>query len=831
MLNRTVLKHLLVISAGFLLAPACKLDRSATGGAGGVGGSSSGGSTDTGSGGDTGNSSGSGGSGGSSECTANNICTFCENDKYSPGQKTDSAAQKRAKEETAAMSLDDKVIQMTGVLFGDPTNAQFNDIQRSRDTKTIRGFRWRDASRGLNLGEDYEGGQLDPGWATAFPVSVSRGAAFDLDLEYEIGKAIADEFLAAKQTVLLAPCMNLIRHPLWGRAQESYSEDPYHTGRLASAMVVGIQEYMPANAKHYLGYSIEKNRQDSNTVMEDEQTLREIYGRHFRMAIQDGGVATAMAAYNKVNGIKCTNSSHLLTEVLRNDFGFKGFVLSDWFAMPFYADPNQDAASLAAAAKEAIMAGLDVELPWEMNFTRVKSLVESKELDEGYVNTAVERILEQKFRFKCDSLTGPWGLKPSKTTFDGTKIENNEEHIKLAQKAAEMGTVLLKNENKILPIVPKKDMKIWVLGATVPYVTTYGPGTVNFATELRTGDLGSSRVFTDPKKSSPPFDGIKEWAETWAKANSTTITVKSSTKASDAADADLVVVVAGLTAQDEGEEYNNSGDRTSLELDNKNLAKDGKHVQDELIAAAADLKKPMVVILEGGAAIAMPWLSKVPAVVMAWYPGMVGGRALANLLFGEVQLPYDSGKVKVGTKISFSGKLPVSWPNDLKEFDQFNGNGDTKFYYDTGYRLYDRKKSKGEDIKPLYPFGHGLSYTTFEYGDLDLTTCSEVDSKSVFPVKVKVKNTGSMRGDEIVMVFVSFPETKARRGVKELKGFKRVSLEAGEEKEVTIPVRMKDLDYFDNTQKKWIIETGKVNIMVGPSWDNLPKTGTITVKQ
>jgi beta-glucosidase len=230
----------------------------------------------------------------------------------------------------------------------------------------------------------------------------------------------------------------------------------------------------------------------------------------------------------------------------------------------------------------------------------------------------------------------------------------------------------------------------------------------------------------------------------------------------------------------------------------------------------------MVVVLEGGAPIAMPWLSKVPAVVMAWYPGMVGGRALANLLFGEVQLPYD--KTPVGTKLSFSGKLPVSWPNSLDELKPFNDAGRTKFYYDVGYRLYDR-----DNKKPLLPFGHGLSYAKFEYSDLKLP-CADVDAKSVFPVNLKVKNAGSVDADEIVMVFVSFPNTKARRGLKELKAFKRVTIKAGETKDVTIPVRMKDLDYFDVKQDKWVIETGDVNIMVGPNWDNLPLTDKVTVK-
>jgi beta-glucosidase len=719
-------------------------------------------------------------------------------DKYAPGYTPDPGILQKVKSSVASMSLDDKIAQMTGVSYGSASNPQFNDIQRSRDTKSLRGFRYREGPRGVDLGEDYEGTQPDPGYATAFPVSMARGAAFDLDLEYAIGEAIADEMVAAKQTLMLAPTMNLMRHPLWGRAQEAYSEDPYHTGRMASAMVVGIQQFIPANAKEFLGYSIEKDRPNNNTAMEDEQTLREIYGRHFRMVVQDAGVASVMAAYNKVSNIKCTQSAHLLTKVLRDDFGFKGFVLSEWFAMPGYANPDIDAATLRATAKEAIMAGLDVELPWEMNYGQLKSLLEANMLSIDYVDKAVGRILEQKFRFKVDSLDGPWGLKPPTTTYRNGAIGNNEAHIALAQKAAEKSMVLLKNEKNTLPI-PASAKKIAVLGASVRYETTTGSGVVDFANDIRTGDLGSSRVYADPVKSQGPYDGIRR------AASANDVSVIKGNKASDAQDADFIVVVAGLTAQDEGEEYNGSGDRTSLALDAKNMTT----VQNDLITAVAELKKPMVVVLEGGAAIDMPWLSKVPAVVMAWYPGQVGGTALARLLFGQ---------------ISFSGKLPVSWPASVNELPVFNGQGTTKFYYDVGYRYYDRKK-----LSPLYPFGFGLSYVKFDYRKLRLG-CSAVAARSVLPVYVTVANKGSMDADEIIMAFVSFPDSKARRASKELKAFSRVSLKAGEEKEIMIPLRLSDLDTWDNIQNKWIVESGDVKIQVGSSSADLPLSASVTVK-
>ncbi|HEY5284965.1 MAG TPA: glycoside hydrolase family 3 C-terminal domain-containing protein, partial [Polyangia bacterium] len=297
------------------------------------------------------------------------------------------------------------------------------------------------------------------------------------------------------------------------------------------------------------------------------------------------------------------------------------------------------------------------------------------------------------------------------------------------------------------------------------------------------------------------------------------VTVVMGSSADDAADADFIVVIAGLTAQDEGEEYTLAGDRTSLGLDAK---QSDTNIQNNLIAQVAKLGKPMVVVLEGGSVIDVtPWEPSVPALVMAWYPGMVGGAALGKLLWGK----YKDG----ATTYNFSGKLPFTWGKQLSDYETFNGNGTTNFEYFVGYRRFDHL---GTD--PQYPFGRGLSYTSFEYRKLQLG-CSDLSKGAVLPVVVNVANTGSVAGDEIVMVFVSFPNTQARRPVKELKGFARVSLNAGEEKQITIPVRLADLDYFQQdsstaTTGKWVVESGDVTISVGGSaLKNFPLTGTVKV--
>ena len=749
-------------------------------------------------------------------------------DRYSQGYTASQDILDRVQTTVSAMSYADLAAQMRGTPYGTSFALQYNDIQRSMDTGAIRGFRYRDASRGMNLGEDMSGskpnaGVIDNehvGFSTVFPVSMARGASFDLDLEYAIGEAIGDEMQAAGETLLLAPCMNLLRHPLWGRAQETYGEDPYHIGRLASALVVGVQQHIAANAKHFMAYDIENHRASNNSAM-DEQTLREIYGRHFRMVVQDSGVASVMASYNEVNGLKSTNNAHTLTDVLRNDFGFKGFVLSDWWAMPNTSPGTTDPTTLKMTAVQAVKAGLDVELPWGLNFSQLENIVNTPGggLTRADLVNAASRVLEQKFRFNADKLSGGVGLGSPRTQYANSRVTCNASHVKLARKAAVESMVLLKNDLKndgshTLPIVGAT--KVAVIGAKVPYRTTNGGstntgGTVDFATDVRTGDLGSSRVYQNPKDPTQnvgPFDGINNTAPPG-------VLVVHGNTAADAADADFVVVVAGLTAEDEGEEYTLAGDRESFALDAKQLPKGQVHIQDDLIRSVAALGKPMVVVLEGGSVIDMPWLPMVPAVVMAWYPGEVGGLALGDLLWGNA---------------NFSGKLPFTWPKSIGDYSfEFSGkSGTTNFDYWVGYRYFDHF-----NVAPLFPFGYGLSYTRFEYRQLQLG-CSDMSQGAVMPVVVNVANTGTVAGDEIVQVFVSFPDTKARRPPKELKGFARVHLEAGQEKQVTIKVRLSDLDYFQmdsptGTTGKWVVETGNVNIMVGGSSDNLPLSATVKV--
>jgi beta-glucosidase len=747
-----------------------------------------------------------GGSGGGSAPVTKMSCPdrTLEPGKYTPGYTA--AANPRVAQLISTMTLPQKLAQMQGTTQGTEASKNYDDIQRSPDDTAngIRGYQYRDGPRGVNLNAlqtPSRGGQGT--YATAFPVSMARGASWDMDLEYRVGEAMGDETTASKNTMLLGPCMNILRHPAWGRAQETYGEDSYHIGRIASAWTAGVQLHVAGCAKHFAGNNIEDQRSNLNAEM-DEQTLREIYGRHFEMVVKDGGVACIMAAYNLLNGTKSTQNKHLLTDVLRNDFGFRGFVLSDWWAMP----PGQNFPSTAdgqSNAAGAVKAGLDVELPWANNYGQLQSVVDSGGLTVADINTSVSRILEQKFRFNAAELSGQMGLKVPRTTLSGGSIANNDPHIELARETAVKSMVLIKNMANTLPINTATMKNIAVLGVDRPYTVTSSTvqigqgsgtsGTIKFATDQPLGDRGSSRVDSDPAKTTGPTAGLTQVGMKHG------VTVTSGTSAAAAANADFIVVMVGLSPQVEGEEYQSpdSGDRKNFSLGAG---------QDELIMAAAALGKPMVVVIQAGANVDMPWLNSVPAVVHAWYSGQAGGIALAQLLFGEA---------------NFSGKLPFAWPNSWEELPTFNEGTTTKMDYYLGYRWYDKQAKM-----PLLPFGHGLSYTTFAYSNLSVP-CSDVTAGGVMDISVDVTNTGTVAGEEVAMLFVGYPNTAVRRSVKELKAFNKVALMPGETKKVDLQVRMQDLRYWDMTSSSWKVEPGDIQIMVGPNAATLTLMDTVKV--
>jgi len=745
-----------------------------------------------------------------------NATSFTSTLPYSPGYPGHTANQTMAQSMLQSLSPTEKTQQMAGI----PSTPVNYDVfwQPDNTAKSIRGFTFRDGPRGVNMDAPLLSGSRN-GRSTAFPQAIARGAAFDLDLEYRIGQAMGDEMVAAGQTMLLAPTVNILRHPSWGRAQETYGEDPFLLGRLGSAFTVGVQEYVGACAKHFAANNIEQGRETANALM-DEQTLREMYARHFGMIIKDAGVSCVMASYNKVNGLNSTQNSHLLNDILRTDFGFQGFVLSDWWAMP----GGNSAMALSVDSRrtnamQAVNAGLDMELPWSFQYAELNNLTGI----DTQINASALRILEQKIRFKAMSPTGPVGLKPATSQLVNGTITNNDSHITIAEEAARKSMVLLKNDGA-LPLNKATVRTIAVIGARIPYAVSSdgaGDSTIDFttnlvtgeATTILTGDWGSSRVVGDPAKAVGPLPGIRE-------AAGTGITVTGGPDPALAAGADATVVVVGLTPQDEGEEYTNLGnpDRQSFALDAKRSAGTQNGLITNAVTRAAG--KPVIVVLEGSGPIDMPWLSSVKGVIMAWYPGMVGGRALGKLLFGDA---------------NFSGKLPITWAA-AADYGAFKGGGtDTQMDFYLGYRRFDQNNIPLDPAGGKYPFGYGLKYgADIRYTGIRVP-CSDITQTGAIDIQVDVYNQGTREVDETVFLFVSPPASAPagiHRAKKELKGFTRITLPPGMGRGVTIKVRMSDLAYFDPaaTGGGWKVQPGVYTIRAGGSSADLPVMDTLTVR-
>ncbi|HYQ02517.1 MAG TPA: glycoside hydrolase family 3 N-terminal domain-containing protein [Polyangiaceae bacterium] len=739
-----------------------------------------------------------------------------------------------------ALGQDGRATQMIGVDVG--ASPDYFDIERSPDYTasglgiTIRGYNYRDAGRGVNLDAGQKNRPTDHmDYATVFPAASIRAASWDMDLEKRVGEASGDETAGSLNNMLLAPCMNIIRHPYWGRTQETYGEDSYHIGRMATAYTVGLQEYVTGCAKHFAANNVEKGRSSQNAIM-NEQTLREIYARHFEMVVQDGGVGCIMASYNKINGVKSTQNKHLLRDILKapvdqGGMGYKGLVLSDWWAMPGDQD-GESAANALGHTQEAVLAGLDIEVPWTLHY----SLTNLAQSDQQAIREAAGRVLRQKFRFKTATDKDGWSIKaPVSTLTGGTmgSLNRVEAHENLAEEVEVKSAVLLKNGPAGMPVLPLKDAvtKIAVVGpdqtfslisSSVPKSCTdggqRGPCTYHFATDPPLGDRGSARVNGDPARSVGPFAGIQTEA-------GSTRTVTSGNSPEMAAGADAVVVVVGYTPGDEGEEYaiSQGGDRHTLDLPKPDDTDANRIDQNAFVGKVLDLGKPTIILIESGSIVNLPWLTHTnqnQATVWAGYGGLRAGLALGKLIFG---------------KANFSGKVPLAWPTQAeldKEAFKDNDPMGTKMGYFFGYREYDRRKAAGDTVNMIFPFGHGLSYSTFEYSNLGVPCQAEgkATSDAVVKFTVDIKNTSAVDGDEVAMLFVKPPAKPATitgdRPIKELKSFARVSVPAGMKKTAELPLRIKDLRHWEgNETGHWTIDSGEYTILVGKNADDAETSG------
>ena len=566
--------------------------------------------------------------------------------------------------------------------------------------------------------------------ATCFPTAVTAGATWNRKLYAAEGEAIGREGAAAGVSVVLGPGCNIKRNPLGGRNFEYISEDPYFAGKMAAAFIRGQQSAgVASSVKHFAVNSQEYKRQNGDSQL-DERTFREIYLTPFEIAVKEGNPGTVMCSYNKINGIHASDSKALLTDILRNEWGFDGLVVTDWGAL------NDRI--------EGYKAGCDLNMPGGSKFMEKAALdaVHSGELDEAYIDATVERIL--RLVEKSQGIPAP-------------QIDWDTHHA-LALKVAEQGAVLLKNEDNILPLA-ESDM------ALIGYM----------AANLRYQGSGSSHI--NPTKLINISDALPCVPCCACGDKLGNVTEQELRDAVEAAKKQkIAVVVVGLPDSYESEAF----DRDHMRL---------PEGHNKLVEAVAKANPNTVVVLLGGSAMELPWADQVKAILYMGLPGQAGGEAAANLLTG---------------KANPCGKLTETWPlfyEDVISKDTF-GKKNTEYREGiyVGYRYYDKAKKSVR-----YPFGHGLSYTTFAYSDLIVR-----DRK----VSVQVKNTGAVSGAEVVQLYIAAPKGGFFRPVRELKGFERVELEPGESKTVEFTL---DDRSFAIWSEGWKIPGGTYTVQIGSS--------------
>lgn len=618
----------------------------------------------------------------------------------------------------------------------------------------------------------------DAGWTsdscTAFPALTCLAATWNPTLADTYGQAVGEEARYRNKAVLLGPGVNIYRTPLNGRNFEYMGEDPF----LASAMVVpyiqGVQRNgVAACVKHFAVNDQETDRFNVEVKIAD-RTLHEIHLPAFKAAVHEGGVWAVMGSYSIYKGQHCCHNQYLLNDLLKRDWGFDGVVISDWGG-------THD-------TREAALNGLDMEMgSWTNGLTLSWSnayneyfladpfldLLRSKDIYEEIVNDKARRILRLMFRTTMNP-DRPYGSFATK------------EHALIGRKIAQEGIVLLKNQDNLLPLDPKQPRRILVVGENAKKMMTLGGG----SSELKV------------KYEISPLQGIENYFSpasqvTYAEGYSSVPTQNRHALLLEAVDAarkaDVVIFVGGLN-KNENQDCEGA-DRRSLNL---------PYGQDELIGELARVNRNLVAVIISGNAVAMPWVNEVPAIVEAWYGGTEAGNAIASVLAGEVNP---------------SGKLPFTFPVRLEDnpaiaLDAYPGDGKQVEYKEgifVGYRWNDRER-----IKPLFCFGHGLSYTTFEYGKVTAEG-RQMGPDGTITVSVPVKNTGSRAGAEIVQLYVSDLKSSLPRPVKELKGFRKITLQPGQEQTVSFTIDRKALSFYDDTKQDWVAEPGTFEVLVGAS--------------
>ena len=629
---------------------------------------------------------------------------------------------------------------------------------------------------------------LDSG--TYLPTGVCLAATWNPSLGYAFGSVLGSEANFRGKDVILGPGINIMRSPLNGRNFEYLSEDPYLVSKMVVGYIKGVQDQgISACVKHFMGNNQETNR-NSIDVQMSERALREIYLPGFKAAIQEGGVYTLMGSYNKFRGQWATQNNYLLNQILKKEWGFKGAVISDWGAVH--------------STTQALWNGTDIEMGTDLGMMpkpdyskfflgdTVVNLVKSGKMPEYIINEKVRRILY--VMYKTNMIGGGVRKKGE---------YNTKAHEQTAQKIAEEGIVLLKNEDKILPL--KKNVKtIAVIGYNADRKQSMGGGSSQVKAFYEVTPLEGLKNIAGSKVKITYTKGYNIARGAGADADMIKNAVQAASKA------DVAIIVGGWT---HGYDYSVWADNA---YDTEGFDKTDMQMpfgQNELIKAVLAANPNTVIVLMGGGPIDVTqWVGDAKGIIQAWYPGMEGGNALAKIIFGRVNP---------------SGKLPVSFPKKLEDspaikLGEYPGDGVTVNYFDdiyVGYRYFDTYK-----VDPQFAFGHGLSYTTFKYSDLRVQTGDKTAT-----VTFSIKNTGTMDGAEVAQLYVKQEKLNLPRPEKELKGFEKVFLKAGEEKTVTLTLNADAFKYFNDVKNEWEMDPGVFDFIVGSSSRDIRLTGTGTL--
>ena len=622
--------------------------------------------------------------------------------------------------------------------------------------------------------------------ATVFPQAIGLGATWDTELIHEMATVISDEARAKYHEAIRngkheqyfgltfwSPNINIFADPRWGRGQETYGEDPYLTGKIGTAFVKGLQGDHPkylkvvATPKHYAVHNgPEPLRHEFNAVT-NKQDLHETYLPAFEMTVEDGGAYSVMGAYNAYNGIPCCAHPLLLDTLLRGEWDFPGYVVSDCGAIHDIHTGHEYKETPAEAAAVAVKRGTDLNCGG--TYSHLTEAVEQGLISEKEINKSVKRL------FKARGLLGMFDSKeevPYKNI--PYSVVDSREHRKLSIDVAQKSLVLLKNNHKTLPLDKER----------IETIAVVGPNADN--KEILLGNYHGT-----PSKFVTPLQGIKnkvsENTEVLSSAGTGIVEPLEDNSAEQAVEyarkSDVVVMCGGISPEFEGEERGMSiegfegGDRTRIQL---------PEVQRNLLKKLYGTGTPVVLVLFNGGPVSTNWASdNLPAILEAWYPGQEGGTAVADALFGD----YNPG-----------GRLPVTIyksVEDLPAFENYDMNNIT-------YKFF-----KGE---PLYPFGYGMSYTTFEYSDLEMP--KNISQKESFELSIAVKNTGDMEGDEVVQVYVKDKEASMKVPIRKMQAFKRIHLESGESQKVNFTITPQQMAMVDE-DGNWVIEPGEMEVSVG----------------